>query len=477
VKHAIPYTCLLYGTLFVQALWGGPLRRALGLKLALGLLCGLGLASLWATAALALGLGLGRGVLVLGDGMLIMACAGAALWRRARARPGAFESSEPGAERAPSVLKALGLLFALALGCALFTSVQTGRSNPFGHWDAAASWNLKARCLALDAPGWRRYVSNNQVVAGADYPLLVPSLVARGYVLAGEVTELTAAVLGPLFSYASLALLVFGLARLAGRAHGLLAGLFWLGTPRYFQFGAAQYGDAPVAAYFVGTLIVLALSDAQRERRGELVLLAGFLAGLGASAKHEGQMLFILTALVRAVGVASSRGVRAVLRESALFAAGGLPGVAAVLVVRSASDATGYFAQNEGAHGMLAKLVDPARHAEIGRAFVHALTMESSLGFTALLGGALLLALMLGFGRREREERLRAAQPLATVLLGILGYAAIFAMTPMDLAEHLATTAHRFFVQVFPALIFAFFSLVAPLEGHARPLHVPQGTP
>lgn len=463
MRHALPYWCALYGALLVQALWGGAFRRDLGLKLSLGFVCGLGLAGLASYTCTFFGAGAELGTLVAVEVGLLLLSAGTCLLLR-RERRGVDPVPRATSARPSLPVALLSLLGVIALGCAVYTSVCTGLSAPFGFWDALASWNLKARFLFLDAQHWEHCVSDNRVVAGADYPLLIPCLVARGYTYAGGVSEWTAALLGPLFSYGALALLFFAGWNAQSLAHGLLAGLFWLGTPEAFQFGAAQYGDTPVGAYFLATLVVLAAADRRSDRRRGLMVLAGLLAGMGAFVKHEGQMFLVILVFVRFLAVTCARGTRSATAEAVWFAGGCLPGLAAVLSLRTVSDATGFFAQNAGLGAMLAKLLDTSKYAEIAAFLGRAFVQEGSWAYGGLLLVAAVLGWLLGSGPKTRAEWCLALVPLTCVVLALCGYFAIFLMTPMDLTTHLTTTAFRFCVQVYPATFFAFFLLLAPAE-------------
>jgi hypothetical protein len=128
------------------------------------------------------------------------------------------------------------------------------------------------------------------------------------------------------------------------------------------------------------------------------------------------------------------------------------------------SDSTGYFAQNAGPGGMLAKLLDTSRYGEVAAYFWRTFTQAPSQAYGGLLIAAALLGILARPAWRSRAQSSLALAPLACVLLAVLGFTAIFVMTPIDLGEHLRTTAYRFLKQVYPALFFAFFTLIATLE-------------
>src|SRR5262249_40595038 len=61
-------------------------------------------------------------------------------------------------------------------------------SNPYGRWDAWAIWNLHAKFLAAPSAAWRGMFDAALGWSQPDYPLLLPSAVARGWTFAGSAT-------------------------------------------------------------------------------------------------------------------------------------------------------------------------------------------------------------------------------------------------------------------------------------------------
>src|SRR5262249_54448796 len=68
------------------------------------------------------------------------------------------------------------LLLALGCGFALSQCLSVIERAPHGDWDATAIWNSHARYLFRDGPAWQSHIQNT---SHADYPLLVPAVVAR----------------------------------------------------------------------------------------------------------------------------------------------------------------------------------------------------------------------------------------------------------------------------------------------------------
>ncbi|MFH0937877.1 MAG: glycosyltransferase family 39 protein [Planctomycetota bacterium] len=455
------------GYFAVCALW--PTRTRLmahfGLKCALGTILGLGGASLFYFATMALCGGLGREWLF----ALELLCGGLIIpYGLPR-----FQFACRPAEEIPDAPSQLGVIlkiilfggFFIGLGIQIYTAINLAQSLPQGYWDAWAAWNLKAKCFFLDTEHWTDSVSNGTLVPGADYPLLLPCLVARGWTYLGNISPLVPALLGYVYSFVSLALVFFGVRYLKSLSQAFIAGLFYLASPGVLHWGAAQYGDTPVGCYLLAMLVALSLYDAQIERKASLLLLAGVFGGLAVWTKHEGVLFVLAFGLARLGVVWIAEGFKTFARQMLFFMIGLLPSVSAMLILTVYAAQSGFFLQQKNT---LANLLNFARYKEVFWNFINMLPRAHSNIFgswtTNLLVVLLFYALLMGLKNRIP----RAAQILwslcATLLLIICGYGLIFVLTPMDLRGHLGTTSYRFLIQVYPSLFLAYFLMIATLE-------------
>jgi 4-amino-4-deoxy-L-arabinose transferase-like glycosyltransferase len=127
-----------------------------------------------------------------------------------------------------------------------------------------------------------------------DYPLLVPSLIAWGDGISGHADDTTAHVLLVSLVLAMLAIVGWAANRLAGPVAGLAAVLLTAGLPHLLShWSTFLMADAPVAAFAVSLLLVLALWLTFDDRR--LLVVAVAIGAGGAATKVEG-MLFALAA-------------------------------------------------------------------------------------------------------------------------------------------------------------------------------------
>jgi len=125
---------------------------------------------------------------------------------------------------------------------------------------------VPAGCSA-EATKWQQAFSS--AFAHTDYPLLVPSGVARCWSYLGGEQQWVPWFLGTLFTFATVGVLMAGVSRLRSRSQGLLAGLVLLGLVSFLQRGTLQYADVPLAFFILSTVLLLVLYDASERPQGD----------------------------------------------------------------------------------------------------------------------------------------------------------------------------------------------------------------
>ncbi len=210
-------------------------------------------------AALGMGLGMGftgclswllvvsgmDGLPVLaGVEIVLLAGLGAAVLRR---RAGAPADEAAPAPSFPVWLPGLGLVVMLGLFVAAFVNVS--ELNPQGGWDAFSIWNLRARFL-LHTASWKFAVTPYPVGAHMEYPLLLSSVVARGWKYGGSPSSLAPIAITLCFALALVTVLVSLLSQVRGTSTGLLAGVVLLSSASFLNQAPLQYADMPLAFFF-----------------------------------------------------------------------------------------------------------------------------------------------------------------------------------------------------------------------------------
>jgi hypothetical protein len=457
----------LIGFTFLRGLWPGSVAygpyRLVVAALAVGI--GLGITSLGLSVWLLLAGSASRGLIGAELGLLASLSIRVLLRRSHRPQAEGLEHPAPAPLGAWS--RPVTVAFAVTVCCAVAAFIGLSVSQPHGGWDAWMDWNLRARLIFRSGPEWRDAFSALLPWSHPDYPLLVQASVVRTWVYRGGETLAGPALVAGLFIFATAALATSAVAALRGRTQGMVAGLVLLTTPFFIFHGASQYGDVPVGFFFLSTVVLLALHDRHGEQTSVFAGLGGLTAGLAAWTKNEG--LLFLAALVCGWAVAGLRAglARQMLREARSFALGLLPMLLVIAYFK-----LGFAPPNDlmtAVRGgeMLDWVRDPRRYALVAQAFT---TQITSFGFNGLIGTVWLLilyGLCVGVAREEARRRWVFTTG-ASLILMLGGHAVVFVATAEDVARLLNSSLERLLLQLWPAVVFAWFVVLATPEEASR---------
>lgn len=154
-----------------------------------------------------------------------------------RSRPPRQPQAHPDrpATRIPRGVLALALLL-LLIAVVDFTLLSLKR--PHGNWDAWAIWNLRAKMLVGRSNDLGAVFSPELGWSHVDYPLLVPGIVARSWIMVGATTPAVPIAVAALFAVATVGLLASALWMLRGPTIALLGGGLLLGTSAFVRHSA-----------------------------------------------------------------------------------------------------------------------------------------------------------------------------------------------------------------------------------------------
>ena len=330
--------------------------------------------------------------------------------------------------------------------------------TPLGDWDAWTIWNQRARFLFRAGQQWRQAFSPE--FAHTDYPLLLPSSNARLWSYLGTDCPWAPWLLGTLFTFATVGVLVSGVCRLRSRSQGLLAGLVLLGMVPFVQRGALQYADVPLSFFFLSAVVLLAHYDAsERPGRGILVL-SGLLAGLAAWTKNEGALFLLVLPVARCAATWRRCGAREVFRELVYWTAGALPVLAVVALQKVCLAGSNDLVDGQNWQATVARLLDPHRYWYVAQAL-----MLNALRIARPFAVVLSLCFLL-LGVAKKRARGTAGLPTAGAVLPLMlaGYFLVYVTTPCDLHWHLATSAGRLLLHLWPLCIMVLFLCLATPE-------------
>jgi hypothetical protein len=445
------------GAALLRMLWprdAATLPGPLGVALAVAL--GAGVSALLLFAWL-LAFGPGRGVVFAETGLVGLAAL-AVLWRR-RASPAAPPRSAAPEAGFPSWLVPVALVM-LATAAAAFASTLI--QHPHGDWDAWMNWNLKARMFFRGGEGWRAAFSPAIPWSHPDYPVMVPSLVARSWLYAGGETLLGPGLVAATFTFGTIALLASALAALRGIGQALLASIVLVSTPVFLIQGTWLYADVPVGLFFLAAFVCLALDARYGELTRRFAVLAGISAGLSMWTKNEG-LLFTSAVGAALVLDAGAAGRAAARRRLVAFGIGVLP-----LALVTAGYKVAFAPPNDlistlGIDHTLGNLTSLARYHVTLREYVLHVSGFGSNGFGSATW--LLVAYLLGAGvDRSAIDRRWVRVGATALVLVLLGHFMVFVGMAHELSRLLASSLDRLLVQLWPSALFLFF-LVARVPG------------
>ncbi len=364
-----------------------------------------------------------------------------------RAQPGALGGPgwhDPYPQRLQGALWAISLL-ALAVFVGLL--LEHHYRWPEGGYDAWAIWNSRARFLARGGEATAFWPGNVQ----ADYPFLVPSIVAQGFVLAsggqGEPFAVPGVVAG---AFAILtALLLFGVvSRLRGVTTGAVAVGLLVTVPGFFYYAWAQYMDEAEGAFLLAACAALVLAlRAPPGDRARLLSMAGLSGGLAAWCKNDGALHLCALGAALLLPRRTPELLARRLRDLAAFAAGAAPLVLLLAVYKLRLAPPNVLVSGQGAQS-LARALNGGRYLQIIRYFAGTVIDFETWALTL---AAMLIGSALVWRARPHGAPVRA---LGAVLgLSLLGIFAVYLLTPFELGWHLDTSANRLLLQLLPAAL------------------------
>lgn len=368
----------------------------------------------------------------------------------------------------PSPTPRTRLLILAAFLLLMFSRIAAGLieavGQPSGDADSVAIYNFRARFLFRGGPNWND-LGPYDFQHHADYPLMLPLSVVRGWRAAGVETAAVPIAIGLFFTFGSILLLFSALSFLRNPVRAFLASAVLMGTPFFIIHGARQLADVPLAFFILAATVLFCLQDRLAVRSSAPVVMAGVACGLAAWTKNEGILFLASIFLARWAAVTLTGGWRSWLSETPRFLAGLLPVLAALVCFKAC-----FAGPNDlqlGRH--LAGLATPSRYYYIAKEFARwAFTFGrwQEFGPVPFNPVPLLAGYWFCFGISLRPgEAAGVATSFLALILTLAGYFCVFLLTPHDLAFQVTTACDRLLLQLWPSLIFiCFMALPSPAE-------------
>jgi hypothetical protein len=348
------------------------------------------------------------------------------------------------------------LLAGLLIILSALSAVNVWAREPHGAWDAWMMYNRAARFIYRDQPRWLGSFSHQMdPIFHADYPLQLGMDIAWAWQAVGQETQRVPIILSGLFMLACVGLLGASLNLTKSLGQASIAWILLLGSSLIGNEGASQRADLPLAYFFLSTVVLIYFYASSK--KPELLILAGFMAGLAAWTKNEGSLfvLVILPALFIAF-----------FRQNPWRVLGWyLLGLAFPLIIvlyfkeflAPPSDVLG-----NGIARSIQQALDVSRHITILKSFGADILSFGGWGIGIL---PILLAYALIFKLAPSSELRLAYLAIGLILiLQTIGYYGIYLITPYDLQWHIDFSLGRLVFQLYVPFLFLFFTIITDVE-------------
>jgi 4-amino-4-deoxy-L-arabinose transferase-like glycosyltransferase len=356
-------------------------------------------------------------------------------------------------------LRFLSISFLIIIFCFVVAFLLRSVVNPHGWEDAWGMWNLKARFLFRSGDDWINAFSSLLYWTSRDYPLLVPVSIVRIWSYLQYESTTAQILVAALFTFSTVALVISSLAVIRSRSTGLLAGLVLIGSRYFLKTGAYQIADIPLGFYILSTIVLFSLKEVS-DSKSRFLIIAGAMAGLASWTKNEGILFLLVVFVVRMIVISSNRGIKAYLKELAMFTIGVFPILTVLILFKLKIPSTNELTTGQSIDMVLGRLTDFSRYLVIGKAFIVFFYDKLAKEWLIILP---IYFFLLGKTKQNvNEESIKTS--FLTVLFMLSGYFFIYLITPLDLSWHLRTSIWRLFLQLWPTIIFSFFLVVSTPE-------------
>ena len=364
----------------------------------------------------------------------------------------------PTSTRSPWLVRAAALGFASTLVLSLLHFYVVTANYPSGTWDAWAIWNLRARFLHRGLEGhWRDAFQAALGWSHPNYPLMLPSNVARLWLYAGGESSVAPVTLAFLFQYSAVGILVGGLQAMGRRLEAYVAGGVLLASYPFNLWGVGQISDVPVATFVLAATVLLVWIIDKRERTdGPAAAFLTFCAACAAWTKNEGQVFALAICVILALLIVVRR--RLIFATMIFSMAGLLVPLGVLFYFKSSLAPPSYLFQGFAGNKPPPQLWDLERHKFILYSFGRELWAWTTANPIGIIPFVVAYGVAAPAIRGLRYAHLTPTVPLIAMLAGYYG---AYVVTPLDLKWHVEYSLSRLILQIWPATVFVVFCLAA----------------
>jgi hypothetical protein len=334
--------------------------------------------------------------------------------------------------------------------------------RPHGAHDAWAIWNYRARWLFRGGSQWTYAFSYLNAADSPDYPLLVTGSVFRMWSMLGTDHVAIPITVAGLLAVGSILIIFSSLAILRGENQGYLAAIFMFITTQFLNVSTYQYGDAPLAFFILGTIVLFSLKDHYPNLSFRLLFLAGLTASCAAWTKNEGVLFLVLIILIRFIGKMRRNNWFGILKQFLYFSLG-MSFVLGTLIYFKIGFAIANDLVNKTNLKKLSDyLFDIDRYLEV----LLGMTKKIFTFNDHIISLLIVYFLISGVDRYSFVKKGIASHVLLMLLM-LGGYFFSYFISPHNIEWHMGSSLRRLIVQLWPTWVFLFFYCVKGPEKNA----------
>jgi|GEM_PF-1989403 hypothetical protein len=343
---------------------------------------------------------------------------------------------------------------------AVFYALKVSFNLPYGTADAVTNWYPKARFIFFSDNGdWVNMFSEHfPKWMHADYPLLLPMSLVRGWTYFGHASYIYAVILHASMFAAATGLIYFTLLSECNRNIALLGMLAFVAMPNVYFILSLQYADIFLLYFLTAAMSLICIKGFSPLQHRRSILIAGLICGFAAWTKNEGWLISacILSSIVF-IRIFIQRDFRDLLSLIAISALGlSIPLLYKLLyatsndiVNSSIFSAANLFFTSERLMLLLLKLKSVAVDSSLWYFTPFIIFISFSLSAIRCFYGA--------------RVRLGLALPIVGI---VAGYMVALLIVPIDYDYEwfLQFSLHRILFQIYPCLIILAFCFSGSIE-------------
>ena len=316
-------------------------------------------------------------------------------------------------------------------------------SNPMGSWDGFRIWNIKAEYLFLNSPLWKNVFALPHFMSHCDYPLFVPSSIARLWQYSGHQSFPASIVFFFIFTFGLVYLLYQALHYFKSDKIAIVVCSVFTISDIFLVNGASQCADIPLAYFFLSGIVCLFLYF--KGKRFNTLLLGILLSGLSLWVKNEGFMFFVIYMAV----VIGWMLYQKEWKKSVISAICALVPVGCYIAFKKFANAPNDLIMGFLVLKSYSFIFDLHRYAVTFKVFITFVLQK----FTIFL--ALLILCIKGFRIKDKVKIPFILSSLIFVMMCV-GYLLVYIMAPHDINWLVENSMDRIILQVLPMFLFLF---------------------